>query len=441
MPPIDLSQPADIMVGPDYKDEIEQRLKLWDIPYDEIIKNLARQIERTLPASSQLNRDWSSNGTLSAELLRADRWYREYHPYDEIEAKLKQLADLDPRVTLETISRSSEGRKLYLAKVSSDPTANKPVILIDAGHHAREVSRRLLALSAINFARLTRLISQIVIGQSSKLTKRATKPTNSQLKWITHATLIYVLESLVNVDVPRVPPRSCRTERCREATKRRVELYLNDYDYWFIPTVNPDGYEYSHHYDRLWRKTRSANNCWSARGNGGVDPNRNYPFHWGESGASTNPCSDIYAGPRPMSEPETRAVVSVVEANKDRIFMYISLHNFSQLILAPYGYRRVYPDNYNDLGTVANSWIDAYSSLRGIDFRFGTSAMTLYPAAGGSDDYVHAAGIKFAYTIELPDKGRHGFLQPKSEIIPIGQETVMGISAMVKTMGKIMAQR
>lgn len=28
-------------------------------------------------------------------------------------------------------------------------------------------------------------------------------------------------------------------------------------DWYFLPLVNPDGYEHSHKYDRLWRKNRA----------------------------------------------------------------------------------------------------------------------------------------------------------------------------------------
>lgn len=34
----------------------------------------------------------------------------------------------------------------------------------------------------------------------------------------------------------------------------------------------------------------------------GTDPNRNWEFHWGEAGASTQPCSDSYQGPKAASE-------------------------------------------------------------------------------------------------------------------------------------------
>ena len=57
-------------------------------------------------------------------------------------------------------------------------------------------------------------------------------------------------------------------------------------DLWVIPTYNPDG---------LARHTRKNAH--------GVDLNRNYPFHW------ANLDGTYESGPRPASEPETRAMM------------------------------------------------------------------------------------------------------------------------------------
>lgn len=61
----------------------------------------------------------------------------------------------------------------------------------------------------------------------------------------------------------------------------------------------------------------------------------------------------------------------------------------------------------------------------GATYSVGSSGKLLYPAAGGSDDwYKGVMNIKYAYTVELRDSGRHGFILPASQIIQTGQETM-----------------
>lgn len=44
------------------------------------------------------------------------------------------------------------------------------------------------------------------------------------------------------------------------------------------------------------------------------------------------------------------------------------------------------------------------------------------PATGCSDDWARSIGIKYAYTVELRDMGRYGFLLPVNQIIPTAKE-------------------
>lgn len=72
-------------------------------------------------------------------------------------------------------------------------------------------------------------------------------------------------------------------------------------------------YKYSHEKERLWRKNRNAppgmTSCV------GTDLNRNWDYHWGESGASRYKCAEIYRGPVASSEPETQAVIKYIMKN------------------------------------------------------------------------------------------------------------------------------
>lgn len=219
------------------------------------------------------------------------------------------------------------------------------------------------------------------------------------------------------------------------ATSRKSALSnkLDQYDFWFVPNVNPDGYEYSHKLDRMWRKTRSPGRYCS-----GTDPNRNYNFHWAGSGSSRDECSLIYAGPKAESEIEVRYLSQLMYRNRERIVMYLSLHSFSQVILWPYGYGNIAPPNEEDLRVVASAGIAGIRSHRGTSYTMGRVASVMYPAAGGSDDYaMGVCGIKYVYTIELPDKGWRGFILPSSEIVPVGIETQAGIRAMIDKMSQL----
>jgi len=81
-------------------------------------------------------------------------------------------------------------------------------------------------------------------------------------------------------------------------------------DYYILPVVNPDGYEYTFNSDRLWRKNRRKGSTCA-----GIDLNRNFGYRWGGKGTSKNMCHDTYAGKKPFSEPETDAIRNFFEAS------------------------------------------------------------------------------------------------------------------------------
>lgn len=83
----------------------------------------------------------------------------------------------------------------------------------------------------------------------------------------------------------------------------------------------------------MWRKTRKPHPV--VKICKGADPNRNWDFHHAETGASTLPCAETYAGPSPFSEPEVKALAEYIKT-VDNLKLYISFHSFSQLLLFPY---------------------------------------------------------------------------------------------------------
>lgn len=56
-------------------------------------------------------------------------------------------------------------------------------------------------------------------------------------------------------------------------------------------------------------------------------------------------------------------------------------------------------------------------------YTVGPAAATLYPAAGGSDDWAKGdLKTKYSYTMELRDTGYYGFVLPASEIIKAAKD-------------------
>ncbi|GLH14750.1 Carboxypeptidase B, partial [Gryllus bimaculatus] len=95
-------------------------------------------------------------------------------------------------------------------------------------------------------------------------------------------------------------------------------------------------------------------------------------------------------------------------------------------------FRRKAPD-YEDMMAMGRKAVDAVQKAGGQRYQVGAATKLLYPTSGGSDDWAKGvAGIKYAYTVELRDKGDYGFLLPATQIVPTGRETFAGIKALVR---------
>src|SRR5262245_28884576 len=207
-----------------------------------------------------------------------------YHPYAELTAEIKAVADAHPSIVKRfSIGTSYKGRQLWAVKISDNVNVDEsePEVEFDGVHHSDE-------------------------HMGLEMT-------------------LHILHWLVD----------------GYGTNDRITNIVNSREIWIVFEVNPDGAEFdiSGGHFHFWRKNRQPN----ANGTIGTDLNRNYGYHWGLGGrTSANPEAITYQGPRAFSAPETRAMrdffASRVVNGVQQIRASITFHESGRLVMWPYGY-------------------------------------------------------------------------------------------------------
>lgn len=280
-----------------------------------------------------------------------------FYTLSEIEQKLDDMETLFPSLVKQkfSIGSSHEGRPIWAVKISdnADVAEDEPAVYYDALHHAREP---LSMAVTINY-------------------------------------MFWLLENY--------------------ATDPQVNYIINNRELYFVPVVNPDGYEYNRSTNPsgggLWRKNR-RDNSGSCEG---VDLNRNYSVNFGlnDTCSSPNTCSNVYRGPNAFSEPESAAVKAFTDSIQAGVAF--STHSTAGNFLMP------------DPG-IAAPFFDIYSEwatdfLSENDYPFGTTIEMLnYSSCGQTRTYLHVEGT-YAWTPEIDGSG---FWPDPSEIFSLVDENV-----------------
>ncbi|XP_012160052.1 zinc carboxypeptidase A 1 [Ceratitis capitata] len=340
---------------------------------------------KLLEADAQKSLDVETELVADPNRRSGDYTWREYHELDDTYAWLRSLAEKYPeQVSLFVAGKSYEGREILGVKIAYNTITDDEVVGATA--------KRGIFIEGGMHAR----------------------------EWISPATTTYIINELLtntNKDVRKVAER---------------------YVWYVVPHSNPDGFVYTHTTNRLWRKTRTPyGNCF------GADPNRNWDFHWNEVGSSSNPCSDTYAGPAAFSEIETRTLAEYISTLKGKLFLYLSFHSYSQLLLFPYGHTSELPSNYKNLKRVFDVAVAAVSKRYGTRYIGGNVYDAIYPAAGASLDWAYGKmEVPYSYCFELRPSGSalwSGFRLPANQIIPTGEEIMDSMLAMIKEIDALFA--
>ncbi len=289
-----------------------------------------------------------------------------YYIWSEVVAKLDEMrTDYPTLITAkQSLGLSHEGRDVWMVKISDQPDQNEgePAILYTALTHAREPEGMMVLVYY----------------------------------------MFYLLENY--------------------GTDPEVTYLVNEREMYFVPTVNPDGYERNRATDPagggMWRKNRRVN----GGGVYGVDLNRNYSFRWGHDnqGSSPTPSSDLYRGPAPFSEPETSAIRAFHQGRT--ITTAFHYHTYGNYEIHPFGYaNNTYPPEPDF--TLFQFYGSEISAMNG--FLVGTCWQTVqYATNGDAVDWSYGEQVEknkvFAFTPEVGTQG-DGFWPPPTRIFPLAE--------------------
>jgi len=348
--------------------------------YDEVVEALNKQGLKFIVKVKNLGQiikeehkeniigEYLANPGFRTGYASLDSIFGYFAKYDTIVSWMNQVQSTYPSIAkVIPMGKSYESRTMSVLKISTG--SGKPAVWIDGGIHARE--------------------------------------------WLAPSTVMYMAYKLVS------------------GSKGATKSLLDKYDWYFMPVVNPDGYQYTHkaYNTRMWRKNRRPQSYCI-----GADLNRNFGFKWGVSGTSTNPCQDTFGGSYAFSEPETQVFRDYLTSIKSQVKIFLSLHAYSQMWFVPWAYSSSPPSDDYENTRVAKAAAYSVQRVNGKRYIVGTPAKILYAASGGSYDWAKGSlGVPYSYTIELrPDQNTwgNGFIVPPSEIRPTGEEIWAGVMTM-----------
>jgi carboxypeptidase A1 len=218
----------------------------------------------------------------------------------------------------------------------------------------------------------------------------------------------------------------------------RVTNILNKFEVHSIPSLNPDGYEYSHTTNNMWRKSRKPNAGSTAVG---TDLNRNFCQGWGGGGSSGTPSSDTYRGTACLDNVETKQIVDYWTETRPIVMM--DIHAYGNMWLQPYGTSPTSAcisqprncgvasdEDYTAQTGAGEASAAAIRATTGLNFAVGPITYVIYQASGGSCDHAYAQnGVKYAHS---PEVRGNSFQPATSNLEPSNRELFAAVLAQLE---------
>lgn len=198
---------------------------------------------------------------------------------------------------------------------------------------------------------------------------------------------------------------------------------------YFVPVVNPDGYEANRRIAPNGGGMRRKNmrNVLTDNDAEGVDLNRNFGYMWGydNTGSSPTPTAQTYRGTAPFSEPETQRLrdLCISRATYGGFKLVLNYHTYSNLLIYPWGY---IPSAETPDSLIYREYAKDMTQYN--KYKYGTADQTVgYIVNGDADDWMHGEQtVKNKILSFTPEVGSasDGFWPPSNRILPLAQENL-----------------
>jgi hypothetical protein len=188
----------------------------------------------------------------------------------------------------------------------------------------------------------------------------------------------------------------------------RLEKSLNNSTLYIVPSLNPDGFEYSRKHFSFWRKNRRKN----SDGSYGVDLNRNFSVGFERN---SDKSSNIYGGEEPFSEPETRAIKEFVDAHPN-ITIALDYHSQGNVFFPAHKFRHEAEIDGTDMNTLCANMSHEIQKVSGRTYGIHRGKPPAKLISGSGREYYYSKGI-IASVVEVGTKNIPDYAKSMTESI------------------------
>ncbi len=188
----------------------------------------------------------------------------------------------------------------------------------------------------------------------------------------------------------------------------KIRVALTKNTLYMVPCLNPDGFEYSRTHFSFWRKNRRNNKD----GTYGVDLNRNFSVGFTKIKDTS---SNVYGGPEPFSEPETRAIKAFVD-NHPNITIALDYHSQGNVFFPAHKFNHEAEIEGTDLNVLCANMNYEIKKVTGREYGIHRGKPPTKLISGSGREYYYSKGI-IAAVVEVGTRNIPDYMQNMTESI------------------------